>query len=64
MNDDLDFTADEYRSMSYPQQIRLCRRLADRARGLAEAAAPNHRAAYLRIANEWDQLAELMERNG
>jgi hypothetical protein len=62
MADALDFTADEFKKMTHEQRIRLCRRLAARARDLATCSAPNQRGPYLRIAAEWETLADEVER--
>jgi hypothetical protein len=64
VQDDLDFTADEFEKMSYRQRIRLCKLLAERARKIAESSDPRMRASYVCIAGEWDKLADDMERLG
>ena len=63
MADDLNFTPDDWANMPVSQRIGLCRRLALRARELGKRAHPDHAAAYLRIADEWDKLGAEMERN-
>ena len=62
MDDHLDFSAEEFHKMSYKERVQLCRRLAKRARKLAELSSPNQREPYHRIAGEWEKLADEMER--
>jgi hypothetical protein len=60
-NDDLDFNAEEFMRMSFNERIGICRRLAARARQLAELGDEKYRASYFKIAAEWDKLAEEMK---
>jgi hypothetical protein len=63
MTDGLDFSAEEFRRMSIPERLRLCRRLARRAELLADND-PDRRDIFLQIARGWDALAENLERHG
>jgi hypothetical protein len=60
--DDLDFNAEEFMRMSHDERIGICRQLAVRARELAELGDVKHRSSYLKIAAEWDKLADEMKR--
>ena len=60
--DDLDFNAEEFIRMSHDERIGICRRLAMRARQLAELGDVMHRESYLKIASEWDKLADEMKK--
>ena len=64
MADDLDFDAEEFRAMPASERVRTCRLLAVRARRLAELCGPKHEPIYLRIAQEWDTLANDIEQAG
>jgi hypothetical protein len=55
----LDFDSEEFRNMSVSDRVKKCRSLAQRARALA--AQSNHESTYLRIAIEWDTLADDMQ---
>jgi hypothetical protein len=57
MADDLDFSAEQFGKMSKGDRVRICRRLAERARKLADLSSPKHREGYLVIARQWDKLA-------
>ena len=61
MDDDLDFTAAEFHEMSNAQRIGLCRRLAERARKLAELSAPKTSRA---LPSHCRRLGEAGRRNG
>lgn len=61
-DDELDFSAEEWRDMSPAQRVGLCMRLATRMREIAKEASPAQRAAYLRIADEWDTLRREIEK--
>jgi len=43
------------------ERVQLCKRLAQSAQSLADAAAPKFREGYLNIARSWLQLAAEME---
>ena len=58
----LDFNAKEFMRMSHEQRIGIYRQLANRARTIAGLSHANSSSAYLRIADEWDKLAEDMEK--
>ena len=62
-NDELDFDASEFEAMSHSQKVRICRLLATRARGMGALVPAADRGPYMRIAEEWDQLAGEMEKN-
>ena len=61
ITDDLDFTAEEFAKMSASDRARICRRLAERARKLADLSSPQHREGYLVIARQWESLANDIE---
>ena len=63
MDDELDFSAEEFQKMSRRQRIRLCRLLSERARKLGALSNTSQREPYLRIAEEWDKLATEIERS-
>ena len=63
MSGELDFDANEFQKMSHGQKIRLCRLLAERARNMGLLTPAEKRGPYIRIAYEWDQLADEMEKN-
>ena len=58
----LDFEAETFLALSVKDRVQLCRRLAERAQELADAADPNYRASYLEIARNWLELADEMQR--
>ena len=62
MDDELDFSAEEFQKMSRRQRIRFCRLLSERARKLGALSSTRERGSYLRIAEEWDNLATELER--
>jgi hypothetical protein len=53
---------EEFARLSARERIRLCRLEADRARTLAEGAGQEYRDAYLDISQQWNALADDMER--
>lgn len=61
MAEGLDFKAEEFMRMSVKERIALCHRLSARARQLAEMADPKFRESYSKIADEWLDLAAVME---
>ena len=52
MADKLSFDAETFLSLPDKDRVQLCRKLAERAEKLADAAAPKYRASYLEIANQ------------
>ena len=60
--DDLDFNAEEFMRMSFAERVGICRQLAAHARRLAELGDAKYRASYLKIAAEWDKLADEMKK--
>ena len=60
MQNDLSATA--FAALSPPERVSLCRRKADEASALAQAASPNFRAAYTILAIEWLMLADEIAR--
>ena len=63
MADGLDFTAEAFAKMDASERIHLCRRLAARARKLADLSTPKERDGYLLIARQWDQLGSDIEQH-
>jgi hypothetical protein len=61
MADELEFDAAAFQNMSHRQKIRICRLLADRARMMGSSVSDELRPSYIRIAEEWDGLADEME---
>ena len=62
MATELFFNAEQFLALSTKDRVNLCKRLAERAQELADAAAPKYRDNYLDIAKNWLQLADEMER--
>jgi len=60
MKHDLSGTA--FATLSPPERVSLCRKMADEASALAKAASPNFRAAYTILAMEWLILADEIAR--
>ena len=57
-----DFSLDEFDRMSHSERIALCRQRASQAR--EDAAQSKHREALLRLAEDWDNLADEMAAAG
>ena len=62
MADNLDFDAETFLALPVKDRVHLCRRLAERAQELADAAGPMFRVGYLEIARNWLELADEMQR--
>ena len=62
MADNLDFDAETFLALPVKDRVRLCKRLAERAQELADAADPTYRVGYLEIARNWLELADEMQR--
>ena len=60
MSDDLDFTAEEFSNLTVSERIKRCRRVAQSFRQLVERSYTD---AYLRMAREWERLADHIEQN-
>ncbi len=58
----LDFDAETFLILPVKDRVHLCKRLAERAQELADAAEPKYRVSYLEIARNWLQLADEMQR--
>ena len=56
------FKAEEWKSLTPQQRASRCRLMAEEARTLAEGAAPDVKLFYLKIADDWIQLADEVER--
>ena len=56
------FKADEWGRLTTAERARRCKLLSDEARHLAEAAPPETREIYLRLATEWLHLATHIQR--
>jgi hypothetical protein len=59
---DYRFKAEEWKSLTPQQRASRCRLMAGEARALAEAAASDVKLLYLKIAEDWTQLADEIER--
>ena len=62
MADNLDFDAETFLALPIKDRVHLCKRLAERAQELADAAEPMYRESYLEIARSWLELADEMQR--
>jgi hypothetical protein len=56
------FKAEEWNSLTPQQRASRCRLMAGEARDLAEGAAAHLKLSFLKIANEWMELADEIER--
>ena len=56
------FKAEEWKSLTPQQRASRCRLMAGEARALAQEAAPDVKLSYLKIADDWIQLANEIER--
>jgi hypothetical protein len=56
------FKAEEWKSLTPQQRASRCRLMAEEARALAEGAASDVKPFYLKIADDWMQLADEIER--
>lgn len=56
------FKAEEWKSLTPQQRASRCRLMAEEARTLAEGAAPDMKLFYLKIADDWIQLADEIQR--
>lgn len=56
------FKAEEWKTLTPQQRASRCRLMAGEARALAEEAPPDVKLSYLKIADDWMQLADEMER--
>ena len=61
---ELPLDADEWAALNPEERIRYCRLMAKRARATAPtAASPELKAAYFKIAQNWEELADEIERH-
>lgn len=60
-SDELNFEAKEFHEMPRAKKISICRALAARARAVADLNPPEGRLQYVRIALDWDRLADMLE---
>jgi hypothetical protein len=58
------FKADEWTKLSPADRARRCRFMAREAQTLAKGASPAIALSYSKIAQDWLQLAEEIERSG
>ena len=56
------FKADEWKDLTPEQRVRRCRFMAREALLLASGASPDLALAYKKIAEDWDGLADEIER--
>jgi len=61
-DDDLDFDADEFLGCTPTERARRCRAQAHRAQELADKAEPAFRDEYAKIAKQWRELADELEK--
>jgi hypothetical protein len=52
---------EEFERMPLSKRIRICRMAAARARKSAELSNARQRKLYLKVAKQWDKLADLLE---
>ena len=51
----------EWQQLSAAEKVQRCKIWAEEARKLAEDATPDRRDAYLRIAEDWEQLGAVLD---
>jgi hypothetical protein len=56
------FKAEEWKSLTPQQRASRCRLMAREARALADECAADVKLSYLKIADDWIQLADEIER--
>jgi hypothetical protein len=57
------FNAEEWKTLTTRERVRRCRLMAAQARALAvNGGAPELIRSYLRIADDWERLADDVER--
>ena len=56
------FKAEEWNGLTPQQRASRCRLMAGEARALADGAAADLKLSYLKIADDWMQLADEIER--
>jgi hypothetical protein len=54
--------ADEWRQLSAPEKVRLCKLWAEEARKLAIHAHPDRMGSFISVAKAWEELAAELER--
>ena len=59
-----DQFSDEFSKLPPKERIKRCRALAAEAKEAAIGAAPNLRATFLDLAEQWSKLADELEHNG
>jgi hypothetical protein len=59
----LAFTADQFMAMPNEKRIELCRLLAAQARNMASLSGELANPIQLRMAEDWDNIAEVLERH-
>jgi hypothetical protein len=57
-----NFKAADFSRLTPSERVNWCREMASEAEGLAEAASPRVRSAYVELARQWIALAEEIER--
>ena len=57
-----NFKAADFSQLTPSERAAWCRQMASEAEGLAEAAGPRVRSAYVGLARQWTALAEEIER--
>ena len=56
------FTAEEWKRLTPARRVKQCRRMAEEARALAAGGKDEIRRAYLELAENWDKLADEIEK--
>jgi len=51
----------EWRQLSVAEKVQRCKVWAEEARKLAEHANPDRRDAYIRIADDWERLGDVLD---
>jgi hypothetical protein len=59
---DYRFKADEWKDLTPGERARRCRFMAREAQALANAASPDLARAYKKIVDDWQKLADEIER--
>ena len=64
MATELDFSAEEWKTLTTRERIRRCLAYSEQAKALGESAPEETREAYLDLSRHWLALAHEMETNG
>jgi hypothetical protein len=61
--DGMDFNAKDWERLTPEERVRCCRAMAMQAREVAAGAPPKIAAGFLRIAEQWLELADRIDRS-